>query len=305
LDPQTHGYSPIQLMRRQKSVLTFLDSDVEGEDDRSVTAFEARSLNQRPLSIELPVITVKSVVLCGGFVMSVCPVCAHTQFDAYGGRKDARCTGCGALERGRLSWLILERLDLLKPGVRILNLAPEPFMLCIGSKIFGDTYVASDYDPSAFSKWKQPIRKIDMCRDLLALEAGSFDVVMHNHVLEHLPCEISPVLQNLNRLVAPGGVHMFSTPIMPNVRTIADLDPSLSSEERRARFGQEDHMRLFGDLDFMDLIEVVGMRSGLIDLEPLISEQTLLDAAIPANVFKSANSHRVFVWRQSSGCLTK
>lgn len=232
--------------------------------------------------------------------MSTCPVCDNHTFDAFGKRENARCTKCGALERGRLAWLILKRLDVLKPGVRFLNFAPEPFMLFYGSQVIGDGYVACDYDPALYEKWGKPVRRVDICNDIAGMKPGEYDVLMHNHVLEHLPCDVCPALLNLNRLLAPGGVHLFSTPIMPNAWSVADLDPSLTPEQRRARFGQEDHVRLFGDQDFMDLLEQANMTGGLIDLRPIISEDELKDAEIPAHVFDTPNSHRVFVWRQPS-----
>jgi len=228
-----------------------------------------------------------------------CPVCNSEKFDAYGGRPQARCMSCGALERGRLSWMILQKLDHLRPGVRMLNMAPEPFMLFLGAKAIGDSYMATDYDPELFSKWdKQPVAKLDMCSDLAGMTPESFDVVMHNHVLEHLPCDVSTVLANLNRLLAPGGVHLFSAPIQPNRGTEEDLDPGLTPEERTQRFGQEDHLRMFGDRDFMNIVERAMPLDKLVDMSELITREELETAALAADVFDSLNGNRVFVWRK-------
>lgn len=228
--------------------------------------------------------------------MPLCPICKARDFDTYGNRAQARCMHCGALERGRLSWMILEKLNYLRPDIRILNLAPEPFMLTFGRKFFGDNYVAADFEPELFSKWKTPILKLDLCADIYPLPERSFDVVMHNHVLEHLPCDVASALKKLTRLVAPGGVHMFSVPIMPDRRTIEDLSPTLTTFERRSRFGQEDHMRMFGELDIHEYINAADLTNNLIPLNRLFSTVDLEIAALPLDCLERATSHHVFTW---------
>jgi hypothetical protein len=207
--------------------------------------------------------------------------------------------GCGALERGRLAWIVLEKLDLLKPGVRLLNCAPEPFMLRYGAERLGKGYLPTDYDPSLFAKWKVPIMQLDLCNPQ-GLELASVQCIMHNHVLEHVPCSVVAVLRGLNRFISPGGYHLFSTPIMPGRATVEDLSPDLTPEEKLRRFGQDDHVRMFGSLDFASFIEGAGMLSGLVDLSALISEDELRHAGLDPNVFATYNSHRVFAWRQAS-----
>ena len=91
---------------------------------------------------------------------------------------------------------------------------------------------------------------------------------------------------------------MFSAPIMPNRHTSEDLNPDLSPQDRRKRFGQEDHLRIFGELDFMELIEVAGMTEGMIDLSAAFDSDALLKARLNPAVFETCNPHRVFVWRK-------
>jgi len=230
--------------------------------------------------------------------MLSCPICANTTFDTYGGRVGARCMGCGSLERGRLAWLVLTKLDQLRPGVRLLNNAPEPFMLSFGAKRLCAGYTPADYDPSLFAKWNRKILQFDMCNPQ-GFAPGSFDCIMHNHVLEHLPCDVVGALRGLNALVAPGGYHLFSAPIMPHRTTIEDFRPDLTPQERLRRFGQDDHVRMFGALDFMTFIERAGMMEGMIDLSPLISAAELEAAGLNPQVFETCNPHRIFAWRRA------
>lgn len=194
--------------------------------------------------------------------------------------------------------MILSRLGLLRTGVRMLNLAPEAFMICLGRVKIGDGYQGADYDPSLFAKWGQPILQIDLCGDLGKLPAEHYDVIMHNHVLEHVPCDVSKVLAGLNRAIKPGGYHLFSAPIRVDAETIEDFNPALTPQDRRRLFGQEDHMRYFGDSDFENFARAAGMTAGMLDLRKLFSDGDIAAAGLPAGVLDTVNSHRVFVWRK-------
>jgi len=192
----------------------------------------------------------------------------------------------------------LKKLNLLRPGVRLLNLAPEPFMLFVGSPLLEGSYEAADYDPLLFARWNKPIRKLDLCKDLGTLTEGNYDVILHNHVLEHVPCNVVSVLNGLNRAIARRGYHLFSVPVYAGTTTKEDLNPMLSEAERCSRFGQKDHMRIFGELDFMNFLEQADMTKDLVDITNLFEPNELSEAALPAAVLKSINSDRVFVYRK-------
>jgi SAM-dependent methyltransferase len=227
----------------------------------------------------------------------VCPICQSTEFDDFAGRKNARCVKCGSLERGRFAWIIIERLGLMKAGVKVLNCAPEPFMLFFAAPVLGDSYIAADFYPEIFAKYKKEVRKLNLCGSMEDFADQNFDIIMHNHVLEHLPCDVSSVLIKLNKLLTPGGYHLFSAPILPNRYTEEDLDPNLSGEERKRRFGQDDHMRVFGDLDFMSVLDAAGMTDRLIDVAAFVSQDDLRKHGVPEESLLTLNGHRVFVYQ--------
>ena len=54
-----------------------------------------------------------------------CPICNSAEFLAFNGRDNARCKSCQAMERTRLLWMILEKHNLFRPGLRVMHLAPE------------------------------------------------------------------------------------------------------------------------------------------------------------------------------------
>ena len=228
----------------------------------------------------------------------VCPICYSTEFRDFNRREQACCSGCGSMERGRLAWVILSRLGQLKRGTRMLNFAPEKFMLTIGKRIIGSKYEAADFSPELFGIASSEIRKVDMCHDLASLDQGSYDVIMHNHVLEHVPCHVPIVLKQLNNLVRPGGYHIFSIPIFPSRLTEEDLSPDLSAAEKSRRFGQNDHVRIFG-ADYILMFDEAGITSGFVDVHDIASDEEMSLWGIPPDALRTASPHRVFVWKNS------
>lgn len=77
------------------------------------------------------------------------------------------------------------------------------------------------------------------------LPDDSYDVVICNHVLEHVD-DVMTALLEMKRIIRPGGFFICSFPVDPDI-DLVDEDKSVTSEEERLhRFGQSDHVRLFG-----------------------------------------------------------
>jgi SAM-dependent methyltransferase len=194
-------------------------------------------------------------------------------------------------------WMVLRHLDLLGKRLRVLHVAPE---YGVAKGLFdasGDAYVPCDFDPSRYRSTFFSVRKLDLCSGLAEFPDESFDLILHNHVLEHIPCDVGGVVAELDRILAPGGVHMFSVPIGPGP-TVEDLSPGLTPEERRARFGQEDHMRRFGREDLPAMLreiwstEVVAVRN-----RDIFSDEELTVAGIPDQK-AVPDSHSIFLRRK-------
>ena len=85
---------------------------------------------------------------------------------------------------------------------------------------------------------------------------NSFDVVICNHVLEHVIND-KKAMQELYRVLKKDGIGIFQVPInISNKKTYEDftiLDP----KERNKAFGQYDHVRTYG-MDFFDRLKEAG-----------------------------------------------
>jgi SAM-dependent methyltransferase len=180
----------------------------------------------------------------------VCPICGSGSFEDYRNVPKTRCRSCKSNERTRAVKLFLDKYVGLRFGHRVLHFAPEPQLSKHIAGIIGDAYEAVDIDPARYAaKSDFTIRRLDLCTEAPTLADNRYDMVLHNHVMEHVPCNFTLVLQHLHRAIKPGGVHLFSVPIFSGYFS-EDLNPTLTDDERQTRFGQGDHMRRFGRADF-------------------------------------------------------
>jgi len=85
---------------------------------------------------------------------------------------------------------------------------------------------------------------------------NSFDVILCNHVLEHV-VEDQKAIRELFRVLTPGGWAILQCPI-DSQRAKTFEDPSITAPHDRARaFGQHDHVRIYGR-DYKERLEKAG-----------------------------------------------
>ena len=96
-----------------------------------------------------------------------------------------------------------------------------------------------------------------MCN--LPFEEEQFDLILCNHVLEHIEDDIK-AMQELFRVLKKGGTLIAQVPMDENsAKTLEDFN-IVKPQERAAMFGQYDHVRIYG-LDFFDRLEKVGFKA--------------------------------------------
>jgi SAM-dependent methyltransferase len=96
--------------------------------------------------------------------------------------------------------------------------------------------------------------KADICN--LPFEDNSYDIVLCNHVLEHIPDD-TKAMQELYRVLKPGGMGIFQIPQdLSRATTFAD-DSITDPKERAKIFGQYDHVRVYGR-DYFDKLRSIG-----------------------------------------------
>ena len=226
-----------------------------------------------------------------------CPICGCQEFVDFRSRKNTQCAQCGSLPRMRVAWMFLHRHVIPEPNWRVLHLAPEAPLASIFKSVCNDGYDPVDLNPRHYeAKLGRPVRKLNLCTESATLPSDTYDLVVHNHVLEHLPCNVTLITQHLQRAVKPGGVHLFSIPIWAGTSK-EDLDNSMSEEIRRKTFGHRQHMRRFGQDDFdVSFGPILGLSSRY-TLEDYFKAEELTNANIPEHGWRcSGNS--VFMVRK-------
>jgi hypothetical protein len=114
-------------------------------------------------------------------------------------------------------------------------------------------------------------------------------------VLEHVRCDVEPVLQEFERILAPGGHHYLSVPIRGD-ETREDMSDELPLAERLRLFGQADHYRLFGRRSLPEMLDRVWGAREKHHVEPLdlFTPGELAMAAIPEDAWSGIGGHTIF-----------
>lgn len=181
-----------------------------------------------------------------------CVVCGHhiESFEPYGifPRPNAKCPVCWSLERAR-AWSMYYKdkcAELKKEGVVLLHFAPEKALRPIFSAAAKENYYPVDIDPE-----REGIRDvIDITN--IAYEDKKFDMIVCNHVLEHIKEEEKALLE-LSRVLKDDGKIFLSVPFTNRKETF-EKDEYNTEELRIQHYGHPDHVRLYG-LDVSERLE--------------------------------------------------
>jgi phosphoglycolate phosphatase len=223
-----------------------------------------------------------------------CNICGGESFTAVGVRVAVQCRDCGSLERTRLIKLVIDDRELLGPDTRLLHIAPTPGLARSFDDVAGSNCRFVDLHPEGFPDVPR-VERLDLCRDLEPIADGSFDLIVHSHVLEHLPCNYTYVLFHLHRLLSAGGTIVCCIPFLPG-HYGSSMSPELTEDERNEWYGQWDHVRRFGTDDLeMSLGRVYDLPETY-DARDLVSEEALRAANVPPHAWTGFTPHTVLVF---------
>jgi len=178
-----------------------------------------------------------------------------------GGRPNAGCPRCGSLERHRFLQLLGPLLrSMWVPETRspeqatLVEIAPSQATLAF-RRLFGMSKTVDAY-PEADK------RDVDIIASLtdLPFPIDYADVLLALHVLEHIP-EDRKAMAEIVRVLSPTGVAVLQDPMSD--RDATDEVVLDTAEERLARYGQADHVRLYGN-DFFSRLNEAGLTSAAV-----------------------------------------
>ncbi len=169
-----------------------------------------------------------------------------------------------SLERHRLLWLYLKNeTDFFSKDLKVLHFAPEQAFYSRFKKQKNLDYTTTDLESPLADV------KADICN--LPFENDAYDVILCNHVLEHIPDDTN-AMQELYRVLKPGGMAILQIP-QDLSREKTFEDNSITDKKERAKiFGQYDHVRVYGR-DYFDKLRTIGFKVDEVDYTAKLSKE--------------------------------
>ena len=179
------------------------------------------------------------------------PVFSKHRIVGGGRRSGVRCPSCLATDRERLVFMFLHPLlGACKPPARVLHVAPEPATSRVLRRLPGIKYFTAD-----LTLQRGPELQTDITR--IALRAESVDILICNHVLEHVVEDRQAALE-IHRVLTPDGVAVLQVPICLSRGRSIEGALGLSETTRLRSLGQSDHVRIYGYAAYVSLLRSVG-----------------------------------------------
>ncbi|MEP6260921.1 MAG: methyltransferase domain-containing protein [Gillisia sp.] len=171
-----------------------------------------------------------------------------------------------SLERHRLLWLYLQReTGFFSDKLKVLHFAPEQAFYSRFRKLKNLDYTTTDLNSPLADV------KADICE--LPFEDNSYDFILCNHVLEHIPDD-TKAMKELYRVLKPGGTAILQIPQDLSRETTFE-DNTITSQKERARiFGQYDHVRVYGR-DYFDKLREIGFRVEEVDYSSTLTPEEI------------------------------
>jgi SAM-dependent methyltransferase len=215
-----------------------------------------------------------------------CSFCEKS-FDEFGDfgspiRKNVLCLSCKSLERHRLLWMFWkDKTNLFSSSrpLKVLHFAPESMFHRYFSQSDKFDYYACDLNAEKFSSWKiGSVIKADITD--IPFEDNFFDVIICNHVLEHIPND-HKAMTELYRVMKGDGWGVLQVPIKYSLEKTYEDSSIDTPEGRAAAFGQHDHVRYYGK-DYPQKLSNAGFVVDENDYVKTFSEEEITRFGLPS-----------------------
>ena len=175
-----------------------------------------------------------------------------------------------SLERHRLMWLYLQRkTEFFSAPLKVLHIAPEYCFIKRFKQMPNLQYTTADL----ISPWAE----VKMDVQQMPFADCSFDVVLCNHVLEHVDNDLQ-AMREIHRVLTPTGFTILQVPIDYSIEHTLENPEYNTPELREQHYGQNDHVRLYG-CDYAQRLTQAGFS---------VTEDNFVQTLTPAEVERYA-----------------
>ena len=166
--------------------------------------------------------------------------------------RDNVCPRCLSNARERLAYLYLkDRTSLFETPVQLLHIAPEPQLAATLKNQSNIQYISADLMDSAV------LTRLNIQE--MPFSDQSFDVIICNHVMEHVGDDVA-AMREVHRVLKPDGWALLQVPIALVLNETIEDPAATTDSDRIERFGQEDHVRLYARQDYIKRLESAGFK---------------------------------------------
>lgn len=184
-----------------------------------------------------------------------------SDMDNYG------CPYCAANDRLRHLYMYFDKLNIWNKFKQssILHFAPEKNLVPVIEHLDPNEYILADLFPS-----ESKIQKVDITS--IPFSDSTFDFVICNHVLEHIP-DYKQAFSEIFRVLKSNGTAILQTPYSRLLKKNFE-DAGINNDELRAFFyAQNDHARLYSEQQFFMDLENSGFELNIIKHSTLFSAE--------------------------------
>ncbi len=173
------------------------------------------------------------------------------------------CPACLSTARERLIMALL--INEFKPtGNYILQLSPERNLFRFLKK--NNNVVTADIEPLLYKSIDAQVQHEDAT--CLSFSNNSFDVVVGNHIMEHIPDD-RKAISEIYRILKPGGRAILQVPYSTTIANTFESPDLADPQKQSALFGQKDHVRIYRLQDYINRIKQAGFKVSVIEYNDL------------------------------------
>jgi SAM-dependent methyltransferase len=176
-----------------------------------------------------------------------------TRYQVIAGYGDnVLCPNCLSTSRERLILAFLE--DRIETnGKVVLHMSPE---LNVSKYLRSRANVIStDVEPGLYKSIDSKIRYADITK--LPFTTDHFDLVIANHILEHIPDDVAG-MRELYRVLKRGGTAIVQVPFSTKIQKAVEQPDINDPAMQEKLFAQKDHVRIYAADDYVRRLESVG-----------------------------------------------